>query len=473
MGAIAVCDLIKTTLGPKGMDKILRSMTDPDGAIKVTNDGATILSEIHVDNPAARILINISQTQDSEVGDGTTTVAVLAGELLREAEKLVHTKIHPQTILEGFKIAKDVAMNKLKSLAMNHSENEELFKRDLLNIAKTTLSSKLVFHEKEFFAKLCVDAVLRLKGSTNLEYIKIIKKPGGCLSDSFLDEGFLLEKSISVGSAKTVEDCRVLIANTPMDYDKIKIFGSKVKVDSIDKVAEIEVAEKVKMREKVDKILAYKPTVFVNRQLIYNYPEQLMVEKGVTVIEHADFDGTERLARVLGADIMSTFDTPEEGKLGRCKLLSEVMIGEDSLIKFSGCAAGEACSLVLRGSGSHILDEAERSIHDALCVLSQTVLNSKVTYGGGNTEISMALAVEEKAKTISGKEALAVEGFARALRQLPTIIADNAGLDSADLVQKLRSQIHGGNASAGLDINKACIGDMKELGIMVYIYIYI
>jgi T-complex protein 1 subunit beta len=219
---------------------------------------------------------------------------------------------------------------------MDNSADEVAFKKDLLNIAKTTLSSKLLTDDRELFAQLAVDAVLRLKGSGNLDYIKIIKKPGGTLKNSFLADGFILEKSISTGCPKRKENPRIMVCNTPMDNDKIKIFGSKVKVDSMTKVAEIEAAEKEKMKMKVDRILAHKPDVFINRQLIYNYPEQLLAEKGVMVIEHADFDGTERLAAVLGADIISTFDNPEGAVLGSCALIEEVMIGEDRVIKFSG-----------------------------------------------------------------------------------------------------------------------------------------
>ena len=172
------------------------------------------------------------------------------------------------------------------------------------------------------------------------------------------------------------------------------------------KVAEIEEAEKQKMRKKVDKIIAHKPDVFINRQLIYNFPEQIMAEHGIMVIEHADFDGTERLAAVLGAEILSTFDNPEKAKLGTCSLIEEIMIGEDKVLKFSGTSAGEACSIVLRGSGSHILDEAERSLHDVICVLIQAVKNHRVIYGGGNSEIRMSLAVEELAKSVKGKHSL-------------------------------------------------------------------
>ncbi len=365
VGAIAVADIVKTTLGPKGMDKILQS-TDENKRhiITVTNDGATILKSIMVDNPAARILIDISKTQDEEVGDGTTTVAVFAGELLREAEKLVQMKIHPQTIIAGWRLAKDAALARLKEVSWTH-DDDEAFREDLLNIARTTLSSKLLTDDREHFAQLAVDAVLRLGGVNNLDYIKIIKKAGGTMRDSFLAEGFILEKSISTGCPKRLENPKILIANTPMDYDKIKIFGSKVRTDSMQKVAEIEDAEKGKMKKKVDKILAHKPDIFINRQLIYNYPEQLMADEGVMVIEHADFDGTERLSSVLSADILSTFDNPETAALGQCELVEEMMIGEDKVIKFSGCG-GKACSVVLRGSGSHVLDEAERSLHDAL-----------------------------------------------------------------------------------------------------------
>ena len=301
VGAIAVADLVKSTLGPKGMDKILQPMSDEGGnnKIKITNDGATILSSVYVDNGAAKILIDISKTQDEAVGDGTTTVAVLAGELLREAEKLINKKIHPQNIISGYRKARDVAQKTLLTLGINNSENKEAYYNDLINIAKTTLSSKLVTHEKDMFSKLVVDAVLRLGDNPSLDLIKVIKKPGASLSDSFLAEGFILEKSISVGCPKEKTNPKILIANTPMDYDKIKIYGSRVQVDSVEKVAEIEQAEKEKMKNKVDKILAYGCDIFINRQLIYNYPEQLMADKGIMVIEHADFDGIERLAAKL------------------------------------------------------------------------------------------------------------------------------------------------------------------------------
>uniref|UniRef100_A0A8D3CFE2 T-complex protein 1 subunit beta n=1 Tax=Scophthalmus maximus TaxID=52904 RepID=A0A8D3CFE2_SCOMX len=401
VGAIAIGDLVKSTLGPKGMDKILLG-GGKGASVTVTNDGATILKAIGVDNPAAKVLVDMSKVQDDEVGDGTTSVTVLAAELLREAELLIAKKIHPQTIIS----------DEFRRRRRHHHQTPG---SDLLNISRNTLSSKLLTHHKDHFANLAVNAVMRLKGSGNLDAIHVIKKLGGSLTDSYLDEGFLLDKKIGVNQPKRLENVNILIANTGMDTDKIKVFGSRVRVDSMAKVAEIEQAEKEKMKEKVERILKHGINCFINRQLIYNYPEQLFAQAGIMAIEHADFSGVERLALVTGGEITSTFDHPELVKLGHCKLIEEVMIGEDTLIHFSGVSMGEACTIILRGATQQILDEAERSLHDALC--------------------------------------------------LPTIIADNAGYDSADLVAQLRAAHQDNKSSFGLNMFEGTIGNMAELGI--------
>jgi len=464
VGAIAIADLVKTTLGPKGMDKILQSVQGSED-VTVTNDGATILKAIHIDNAAAKVLVNISKTQDEEVGDGTTSVAVLCGELLREAEKLINQRVHPQTIVGGWRIALATATKALEGAALDHGGEDQKFRDDLMNIARTTLSSKLLTHEKDHFAALAVDAVLRLKGSNNLDHIQVIKIPGGSVASSFLEEGFIMDKKIGVGQPKRIENAKILIANTAMDTDKIKIYGSRVRVESLEKVSEIEEAEKNKMRRKCKKIVDHGINCFVNRQLIYNLPEQIFADAGIMAIEHADFDGVERLAAVTGGEITSTFDHPELVKLGTCELIEEVMIGEKKLLRFSGVSSGAACSIVLRGASSHLLDEAERSLHDALCVLVQTVKEPRTIMGGGCTEVLMAKSIDEKVPEIPGKQALAMEGFARALRQLPAIIADNAGLDSAELVSQLRAAHHAGKSFSGIDIMTGNVGDMQTLGI--------
>ncbi|KNZ55731.1 uncharacterized protein VP01_259g3 [Puccinia sorghi] len=499
VGALALGDLVKSTLGPKGMNKILHSTTTGD--ITVTNDGATILKSVPLDNAAAKILVNISKVQDDEVGDGTTSCCVLAAELLREAEKLVTTN------RVSFRIASKVALDVLDKNARDNSSNAEAFRKDLVNIARTTLSSKVLAADKDYFANLAVDAVLRLKGSTDLDHIQIIKKPGGQLTDSYLDEGFILDKKISTNGNKSLKNAKILIANTcsltyfrfhslltvhenAMDTDKVKVFGARIRVGGTAALAELERAEKVsltkntriqsahfahstncfrimqeKMKAKVAKIQAHGINCFVNRQLVYNYPESLFAEAGIMCIEHADFEGVERLALVTGGEITSTFDQPEMVKLGHCDLIEEVMVGEDVLIKFSGVAAGEACTVVIRGATAQMIDEAERSLHDALAVISQTVKEPRVTYGGGCVEMFMANAVDDEAKVTKGKKAIAVESFAHALRQLPTILADNAGYDSSDLVAQLRAAHYAGQSNMGLDMQEGKIASMEDLGV--------
>uniref|UniRef100_A0A8C5W839 T-complex protein 1 subunit beta n=1 Tax=Microcebus murinus TaxID=30608 RepID=A0A8C5W839_MICMU len=415
----------------------------------VTNNGTTILKNIGVDNPAAKVLVDMSRVQDDEVGDGTTSVTILAAELLREAESLIAKKVYPQTIIAGWREATKAAGEHLLNSAVDHGSDEVKFCQDLMNIAGTTLSSKLLTHHKDHFTRLAVEAVLRLKGSGNLEAFHVIKKLGGSLADSYLDKGFLLDKKIGVNQPKRIENAKILIANTRMDTDKIKIFGSRVRVDFTAEVAEIE---------------HHGINCFINRQLIDNYPEQLFGAAGVMAIEHADFAGVERLALVTGGEIASTFDHSELVKLGSCTLIEEVMIGEDKLIHFSGVALGEACTTVLHDASQHNLDEAESSLHDALCVLAQTVKDSRTVYGGGCLEMLMAHAVTQLANRTP------------ALRMLPTIIADNAGCESADMVAWLRAAHSEGNTTAGLDRREGTIGDMAVLGITenncgIYLYL--
>jgi len=232
------------------------------------------------------------------------------------------------------------------------------------------------------------------------------------------------------------------------------------------KVAELEAAEREKMKEKVGKILKHKINVFINRQLIYNYPEQLFADANVMAIEHADFEGIERLALVLGGEITSTFDDPDKVKLGECKLIEQVNIGEDTLLRFSGVPLGNACSIVLRGSTQQILDEAERSLHDALCVLTTHVKDARTVPGAGASEMLMSTAVISESLKVSGKESMAVEAFGRALAKLPTIICDNAGLDSADIVTRIRAKHMKGDTQYGIDIENGGLADVTQLGII-------
>ncbi|OAF71008.1 TCP-1-beta [Intoshia linei] len=464
VGARTIGEVVESTLGPNGMDKILLPMGKYE-KMRITNDGATILKSLRIDNPAAKILIEVAKVQDNDVGDGTTSVTVLSAKLLEEAEKLIEHKIHPQTIIAGWKKCVDVACKALEESAIDYTTINEKFEKELYNIACTTLSSKILKDYKDKFAKLVVDVVLRLKGNVDLSAVQIMKVMGGTLNDSYLEEGFLLNKSIGINQPKVMKNCKIMVSNTAMDHDKIKVFSSRVKVNSIAKLADIEEAERKKMKDKVDKILKHGINVFINRQLIYNYPEQLFAQAGVMAIEHADFTGVERLALVTGAEIKSTFDEVNPEMLGYCDKIHEVQIGEETMIKFSGVKVGEACVIVLRGATSQILGEAKRSIHDALCVLNQTLQEKRTVCGGGCTEMLMANAVSRLAEQTTGKQAIVIESYAYALRQLPRIIADNCGMDSAEIVSTLRSYHANKENTMGIDFSIRGVGDMRKLGI--------
>eukprot|EP00915_Cephaloidophora_sp_WS-2016_P003437 GHVH01004603.1.p1 GENE.GHVH01004603.1~~GHVH01004603.1.p1 ORF type:complete len:539 (+),score=72.28 GHVH01004603.1:50-1666(+) len=476
VGGIAVCDMVKSTLGPHGSDKILLPVgTEPARMAKatITNDGATILSRVWLDNPAAQIMVDVARTQDKSVGDGTTGVVVLAGELLRQAEILTDQRIHPSIIVEGYEKAAKIAVTALESASAKMTD--ELLRDNLLRLARTTLSSKIVRFECEKMAEVAVDAVLRLEGNEDIGLIHIIKIPGASLSESYLDEGFILEKDLPPYVEKSLEGCKVLLTDTPMDADKVKIFSARVRVESFSQVKEIEDAEKLKMSNKVASMCATGCNVTINRQLIYDFPNQCFRKHKVLPIEHADFDGIERLSLVLDGDIASTFDAPEKIKLGSCDKIEQILIGEKRFIQFTGCAKKKACTIVLRGSTDHVLDEAERSIHDALANLSQTVRDGRFVYGGGSVELHCAEAIEKEARKTEGKLQLPLQAFSKALVAVPTILLDNGGFDSAETVARLRALHHqhreeqadtDPSCTLGVDLETGGLSDMRKVGVL-------
>ncbi|AFP65616.1 t-complex protein 1 beta SU (nucleomorph) [Chroomonas mesostigmatica CCMP1168] len=457
-----IVNFVKSTLGPKGMDKILFSKT---GEIKVTNDGSTILKNAFSNSLALNIIRDICNVQDDEIGDGTTSVCCLIGELISEAEKLILLRIHPQIIIKGFRIAAKESLRIMEISSFDHSSNLGLFCSELLDVARTTLNSKIIFPFREHFGRIAVKAVLKLKGSTNVNQIQIIKRRGGSLRDSFLEEGFILEKKAGLNQPKKIKDAKILIANTSMDSDKIKIYGAKIRVKTLSKLAELEVGEQKKILDKCKKIISHGINVFINRQLIYNRHERFFTEHGILTIEHADFDGIERLSLATGAEIVSTFDHPSKIKLGKCKNVEEILIGEETMIRFGGCLNGDICSIILRGSNCQILDEAERSLHDALCVLSQVIRDPRLVFGGGCIETQISVAIEKFSKKIPGKIGTVMESFSKAIQNLPKIIADNAGLDSSDIINKLRIFHEKGYSSSCFDINNGDIKKASSLGL--------
>jgi T-complex protein 1 subunit beta len=310
-----------------------------------------------------------------------------------------------------------------------------------------------------------VKAVLKLKGSTNINSIKIIKECGGTLKDSFIEDGFIFEKKNGAPQPQKIMNARILIANTSMDTDKIKIHGTQIRVKTMSRLAEIEVAEQKKIFDKCRKIISHGINVFINRQLIYNRHERFLTEHGILTIEQADFDGIERLALATGAEIVSTFDIPSRIKIGKCKVVEEIMVGKKPMTRFSGCSNGDSCTIVLRGANLEILDEAERSLHDALCVLGQLIRDPRLVWGGGNIEVQLAKELEIFSNEMPGKIALAIKSFSKSIQNIPKIVSQNAGLDSIDLINKMKKSFEDGEEKTCLDLNKQKIGRADKLGL--------
>lgn len=450
LGTKMIFDIIRSTLGPSGMTKLLTS----GNKIKITNDGATILKNLIIDSPSAKILIESSIGQDWEEGDGTTTIAILASLLVEEAYKL--EDVHPIQIIKGYEMALE------KSLEIIENNSYHMKEDDYLSLAKTTLCSKILRCDLNKFGKICVDAINAIEDRENLNLINFIKSEGD-LVDSYIVDGFILDKPTKIPE---IEAPRILIANMAMDTDKIKINSAQVKVESIDELIKIEEAEKDRMREKVDLITQeeYEIDVFINRQIMYDHYLQLFKEKGIVAIEHADFDGIERLANILNGKIMSTFESLSDC-FGTCDKIENVYIGERRMIKFSGLKKG-AITIVLKGSTKEIQDEAERAIHDALCVLMKIKTHKKVVYGGGSIEAEIGIATNNLALKTESKEASAILGFSNAVQKIPQIIADNCGMDGEAIKSKLRALHMKGKRTMGVSVEKEDVGCMKEAGVL-------
>ncbi|KAM0679635.1 T-complex protein 1 subunit beta [Glugoides intestinalis] len=442
-GVNLIGDILKTTLGPKGCMKVIHGKET-----SVTNDGAFILKNLLIDSASARILINSSINQDWEEGDGTTSIAVLTTLLLKEAYQL---SLHPSKIIKGFSMA--------------HSKCQELLNKrkfapkpeDIRNLVKTTLNSKILAGNLEVFVDICIRAVEMAEDITLIEIIKL----EGDLSESMLVDGILLKKDIEL----ELENPKILIANTAMDYDKIKIFTTKVNVESVKELEKIEIAEKEKMIGKIDLICKEPFDLFINRQIIYDYPQQLLQNRGIAVIEHADFDGVERLNKVLGGNLLSGFDNLKNEDFGACKKVKTIEVKGNRMIKFEGIKRG-ASTIIICGSSREVLEEAERSVHDALCVLKRIKESPFCLYGGGCIETGVALELSKLALETKTKEAEAIECFSRALQEIPKVLAENCGFDGNETRALLKNDHSYRRFTYGVNIENGKTCCMREKGII-------
>ncbi|AAK39757.1 t-complex protein 1 beta SU (nucleomorph) [Guillardia theta] len=454
---------LSTTLGPNGKDKIL---IDNEGHINTTNDGATILKNIKSNTIASLILKDVCSVQDLELGDGTTTICCLIGEMLREAENLMNQNIHPHSIIEGYRISAKIVIDILRKSSFDNSFNYDIFLADLLDIAKTTLMSKFISNYCETFSRISLSVILKLKGNLNRGRINILKILGGSLKDSYLDNGILIEKSFGIGQPKKLLNARIMILNCSLDSDKIKIYGAKVKVKKLSQMAQIELSENKRLLDKCKKILNHGINVVVNRQLIYDKQERFFTDHGIISIENADFEGIEKLSLAVNSEIASSFDDIKKIKIGKADLVEEISIGSKNFVRFSGFENNGIGTIVIRGSTDEILDEAERALNDTLCVLINSLKNSRFVWGAGCCELKASRILQDISKNFDFEYSKCLNSFARALMSIPTIIAYNSDIDIKNLVKNIPLECYDLSSDSCLDLKNSKLGNARNLGII-------
>jgi len=466
--AIVIAEAVRTSLGPMGMDKML---VDQFGDVVITNDGATILKEIDVQHPAAKMMVEVAKTQDSEVGDGTTTSVILAGELLKRAKKLIEQKIHPTVITEGFRKAADKAIEILDNMSVKSGIDDE---EGLKNVAMTCMSSKIVSESKEMLAQICMDAIKAIaekddngKWVADIDKVQIQKKEGDSIDDTGLIKGIILDKEVvSPGMPKSVKDAKILLLQSAIEIEKTE-FDAKLQITSPEQIQQFLDEEEKMLRTMVEKIEKSGANVVICQKGIDDLAQHFLSKAGVMAVRRVKKSDIEKLSKATGGMIFTNLDDVTPEKLGYAGMVEERKIMNDSWIFIEECKDPKSVVILIRGGTELVVDEVERAIHDALCVIRDVVEDQKIVGGGGAPEIETAIQLREYASTLGGREQLAVEVFADSLDIIPKTLAENAGLDQIDILMKLRASHQKGNKFAGTDLDTGDdIDDMMKIGVV-------
>jgi len=465
MAARIVAETVKSALGPKGMDKML---VDSFGDTTITSDGRTILDEMDIQHPAAKMMVEVAETQDNEAGDGTTTAVVLAGELLNKAEELIGKNVHPTIIIDGYKKASEKALEVLEKIAMPTESNREEY---LKKVAMTSMASKLVAEHKEYLAELAVKAVLEVAEKENGKYkvdiddIKVEKKPGESLRDTKLIQGIVLDKEVvHSGMPKRVEKAKIALLDTALEIEKTE-FDAKINIESPEQMDAFLKQEEEMLREMVEKIEAIGANVVLCQKGIDDMAQHFLARKGILAVRRIKKSDMEKLSKATGGKIITNIDDMSSSDLGYASLVEERKIGDDKMTFVEGCKHPRAVTILIRGGTERIVDEAERSLHDALCVVRDVVEEPKILAGGGAPELEISRMLKKYAETLPGREQLAVKSFAEALEVVPVTLTENAGLDPIDILSELRARHEKGETWAGIEVNSGKVQDMSEAGV--------
>ena len=467
MAAVTVAEMLKTTYGPRGMDKML---VDTLGDVTITNDGATILDKMDVQHPAAKMLVQIAKGQDEEVGDGTKTSVIFAGELLKAAEELLAKDVHPTIIINGFKKALEEAARYAEKIARAVDLSDE---ETLRRIASTALTSKAVHGVRDYFAEIAVKAVKQIvedrdgKKYVDIDNIQIIKKHGGSLADTKLVYGIVLDKEVvHPGMPKRISNAKIALIDAPLEVEKTEI-DAEIRISDPTMMRKfIEEKENI-LKEKVEKIASVGANVVICQKGIDDVAQHYLAKKGILAVRRVKRSDMEKLERSTKGRIVTNIDDMTENDLGYAESVEERKVGEDKMVFIEGTKDPKAVSIVIRGGLERIVDEAERSFRDALCVVADIVKVPKIVYGGGAFEVEVAKHIREYATHVGGKEQLAIEAFARALEGIVAALVENAGHDPIEMLSELRKAHTGPDGySYGINVFAGKVEDMEKLGVI-------
>jgi len=461
-----VAELVKTSLGPRGLDKML---VDSLGDVTITNDGATILKEIDVQHPAAKMLVEISKSTDNEVGDGTTSVVVLAGALLEQAESLLEQEVHPTIIVDGYRKAANKAKQFIKSIAQQVTPNDRPI---LLKIAKTALQTKMVRKESDQLSDLVVKAVLAVAQkegdnfTVDIDDIKVEKKAGGSIPDSSIIQGIVLDKEVvHSGMPKKVTSAKIALINTALEISKTET-DAKINISNPQQMKSFLDEENKMLKNMVDKVIGSGATVAFCQKGVDDMAQHYLAKAGLLVVRRVKESDLTKLAKATGGKIVTNLDDLFEKDLGTSDIVEERKIEEDRWVFVEGCKHPKSVTLLLRAGSQRVVDEVERSVHDAIMVVRDIMELPSIVAGGGAPETYAATKIRSWAKSLEGREQLAAEKFAEALEAIPLSLSENAGMDPIDTLTTLRSRQLRGHKSTGIDVMKGKVADMKSSDII-------
>ena len=461
-----IAEIVRTSLGPRGMDKML---VDSLGDVTITNDGATILKEIDVQHPAAKMLVEISKTTDNEVGDGTTSVVVLAGSLLEYAETLINQNVHPTIIVDGYRKAAKKAKQFLEEIAQTVTGSDRAM---LLKVAKTAMQTKLVRKESGFLADLVVKSVSAVVEKEGADFkvdeddIKVEKKAGGSIRDCSIIQGIILDKEVVHGGMpKKIDEAKIALINTALEISKTET-DAKINITNPQQIKSFLDEENRMLKNMVDKVIGSGATVVFCQKGIDDMSQHYLAKAGVLAVRRIKESDLTKLAKATGARIVTNLDDLHEKDLGTANLVEERKIEEDRWVFVEGCKHPKSVSLLLRGGSQRVVDEVERSIHDAIMVVRDVMEFPSIVAGGDAPETYVATKLRSWSKSLEGREQLAAEKFAEAMESIPLALAENAGMDPIDTLATLRSKQLKEEKWTGIDVLKGRVSNMKTSDII-------